>query len=416
MADLYLEIRFALRDRGVLLALVFAFLITAASVIAGTWEIYEQRAEIDALTEETAADQQHTLSLQADAGSAAYGVHHFTYQPPSPLAFAAQGTRGELPWQHRVRMLALEGQIYEADTGNPELSLLGRLDFAFVAAILLPLILILLLYDLDARERRDGRYELLRATSAGATNTLMVRAAARVLLLFAVVTLPFVAASLLNQATIAQSLATILVVALHLLFWVLVCRVVTTRCTESTTAATALLACWLLFAMVLPAIGRTVIEAQVPVPDGGEILLTQREKVNDAWDLPKEVTMDAFVASHPAWREHVGMDQPFEWKWYYAFHQVGDEFVKAQSDALQSGINRREELMGVVAAFSPPLATQRWLTHLAGTNRTRHQDYLSCVRDFHAQLREFHYPMLFGQQEYSLDAMSALPQYQPCSA
>ena len=208
MADLYLEIRFALRDRGVLLALAFAFLITTASVVAGTWDIYEQRAEIDALTEETAADQQHTLSLQADAGSAAYGVHHFTYQPPSPLAFAAQGTRGELPWQHRVRMLALEGQIYEADTGNPELTLLGRLDFAFVAAILLPLILILLLYDLDARERRDGRYELLSATSAGATNALMVRAAARALLLFAVVTLPFVSASLLNQASIAQSMAT----------------------------------------------------------------------------------------------------------------------------------------------------------------------------------------------------------------
>jgi len=33
-------------------------------------------------------------------------------------------------------MLALEGQIYESDSGNPELSLIGKLDFAFVAAFL----------------------------------------------------------------------------------------------------------------------------------------------------------------------------------------------------------------------------------------------------------------------------------------
>ena len=67
--------------------------------------------------------------------------------PPSALAFAARGVRDDLPWKHRIRMLALEGQIYETDAGNPELSRIGKLDFAFVAAFLLPLLLILLLHD-----------------------------------------------------------------------------------------------------------------------------------------------------------------------------------------------------------------------------------------------------------------------------
>jgi len=76
----------------------------------------------------------------------------------------------------------------------------------------------------------------------------------------------------------------------------------------------------------------------VPVPAGAELLLEQREKVNDAWDLPKEATMDPFVASHPQWKDGVAMKESFEWKWYYAFHQVGDESVKAVSDALRDGV------------------------------------------------------------------------------
>ena len=34
--------------------------------------------------------------------------------------------------KHRIRALALEGQIYERDTGNPVLALTGRFDFAFL--------------------------------------------------------------------------------------------------------------------------------------------------------------------------------------------------------------------------------------------------------------------------------------------
>jgi ABC-2 type transport system permease protein len=33
--------------------------------------------------------------------------------------------------------------------------------------------------------------------------------------------------------------------------------------------------------------------------------MTQREAVNDAWDLPKAATMDAFVERHPQWAAYM---------------------------------------------------------------------------------------------------------------
>jgi len=416
MGSFVLELRYAFRERVVVTTLAFAFLLAVSATVAGKLEIYEQLAEIDRLSTETSDDQGHVLKQQPDVGSAAYYTYHVTYQPPTKLAFSALGTREELPWQHRVRMLALEGQIYESDTGNPELSGLGRLDFAFLAAVLLPLALILLLYDLDAGERRAGRYELLTATSANGDNTLLIKAAARGLLLFVFTTLPFAVTVVLSSAPATQSMAMLLVVFLHLVFWLAICRYVTTRCAEAPTAATVLLACWLVFTTVIPAAARIIVESSTPVPLGGEILLAQREAVNGAWDLPKPATMDPFMAAHPQWQAGATVTQPFEWKWYYAFQQQGDEHVKASSQALREGIARRDTLMGRAALLSPPLATERWLTHIAGTDRAHHQDYLACVRAFHVQLREFHYPMLFGQTDYTPEAMSGLPSFEYCKS
>ena len=412
--SLALELRFAFRERAVIGALAFTLLVASYAVITGKLAIDAQRVELEIMLQETDADQRFVLSQQSDVGSAAYYVHHITYHPPSALAFAALGTREDLPWQHRLRMLAIERQIYEADTGNPDLSRLGRLDFAFLVAVLMPLVLILLLYDLDAKERREGRFELLTATSATGGRTLLVKALARMLLLFVANIAPFALMAAVAMAPLAASLIIAVVTFLHLVFWLLVCRFVTSRGLQAPAAATVLLACWLLFTTVVPAASRIVVEGSVPVPAGGEQLLAQREAVNDAWDLPKAATMDPFIALYPELSSGAAIKESFEWKWYYAFHQMGDEFVRVESDALSAGIERRDRLMGTASVLSPPLATQRWLTHFAETDRKHHQRYVRCVRAFHSALREFHYPMLFDQVEFSLAAMAGLPKYQHC--
>jgi ABC-2 type transport system permease protein len=414
MGSLRIELRYALRERVLVGTLIVTFLLSTFAVLSGYFATAAWTAENQRLIDASEAEQRHALSHQSDAGGAAYYVHHLTYAPPGPLAFAAPGTIEDLPWRHRIRMLALEGQIYESDTGNPALSGIGRLDFTFLASVLLPLVLILLLYDLDARERREGRYELLQATSAEGPRTLLYRAVARTLLLWASALVPFLL--LAPGAGVSASLiaSVLLVSAAHLVFWLIVCRLASSRTADGSTAATLLLAVWLVVTAAVPTAGRFLVERAVPVPAGGEILLKQREAVNDAWDLPKEATMEPFAAMHPEWRAHIEVTQPFDWKWYYAFQQMGDASVRLESDALREGVARRNSLMSWVALLSPPLAVERRLTHLAGTDRAHHQAYMRCVRKFHAELRAFHYPMLFGTREYSLEAMADLPRYEPC--
>ena len=136
------ELWFLSRDRGAVFWLGLALGAALVSLAAGVSEVHSQRSTIDRLTEADAADRRAVISTQKDWGGAAYYIFHLTYDTPSKLAFAALGQRDVSPWRHRIRMLALEGQIYEADADNPTFALVGRFDFAFVASMLLPLFVI----------------------------------------------------------------------------------------------------------------------------------------------------------------------------------------------------------------------------------------------------------------------------------
>ena len=82
--------------------------------------------------------------------------------------------------------------------------------------------------------------------------------------------------------------------------------------------------------------------------------------------------------------------------------------------ALYEGMVNRDQQMGLVSLFSPPLLMERWLTGVAKTDVKQHLQYINCAREFHAELRHFHYQMMFGDERFSAERMAKLPQFGPC--
>jgi ABC-2 type transport system permease protein len=204
-------------------------------------------------------------------------------------------------------------------------------------------------------------------------------------------------------------LAAVGLLAAYLLFWTLVCGAVAAWDRASEVLLATLIGLWVVLAVVLPSAGRWAIDAAVPLPAGADIVLTQREAVNDAWDLPKAVTMDAFAASHPQWAAYTAVSRPFEWKWYYAFQQVGDERAQALSSARTAGRLQRDRLAGWLGWLAPPAGLQRALQALAHTDLDAALAYEARVRAFHAELRAFYYPRLFLAEPFEPAALSGMP-------
>jgi ABC-2 type transport system permease protein len=411
IAALRRELWFMLRDRAFRGWLAVALLLSGAAVAAGLHEVSIQRATLAQLLELDRTDREAQLARQTDWGSAAYYAFHLTFDPPSSFAFAALGERDTMPWKHRIRMLALEGQIHESDVGNPEIALVGRLDAAFIAAFLLPLLVLVALHDLQARERQAGRLDLLR--SLAGRDLWLMRAGLRGIALGSAVIVPIWVGGVISETPTTTLSAVSAVVLLHALFWSGLCLAAAALGRSAAVTLAALVAAWWLLAVLVPYGSRTLVERVVPVPDGARIALVQREAVHGAWDLPKETTMGAFTGVYPEWRAHAEVTRPFEWKWYYAFQEVGDLRAADLSQRYREGVAARDRLIGRWTWLSPPALVQRALQRLAATDVPAHLRYLDSVRAFHVALRKFHYPKLFLEQPFDPERVAALPSYSP---
>lgn len=409
------EANFLFKQRYLLALFTTVFALSVFAVWSGVSESNAQLSTIERLQEKDAIDRTNVLAKQKDFGSAAYYSFHLTYSTPSSLAFAAMGQRDVVPWKHRVRMLALEGQIYETDADNPELSFLGRFDFAFLASVLLPLFVILLLHDLRSSEREAGRYDLLVTTASKRQALWRSRAGVLCVSLALVLLLPLFVGAFISNAALASTMLIALVVVVHIGFWMLLSLGYSASKfaakQSSAQIASVLLSFWLVVTVLIPVGSDLVIDEMVHSPSGGEIVLTQREAVNDAWDLPFSVTWDAFLVNHPQWQDKTEMDSLFAWKWYYAFQQVGDEKAHSLSKAYRDATFEKDNLASRFAFISPPMLSQRVMSSIAKTDTHASMQYEQQIRDFHLALRQFYYPLMFNESAFDVQTMSELPQF-----
>jgi len=213
------EFRFFLKDKAALLWISIAFVSAVIAVSLGLNEVNQQRHSIAELTALDQIERDIALEGQSDWGGAGYYTYHLTYDPPSDFAFAAFGERDVSPWKHRIRLLALEGQIYETDADNPDFALIGRFDYAFVVTLLAPLLIILLLYDLKSSERSAGRFNLIE-TSAGNGNRVWIsRSALRLGGLYLALLLPLWIGGLIERTAVLTLIGASIAVGLYIVFW-----------------------------------------------------------------------------------------------------------------------------------------------------------------------------------------------------
>jgi ABC-2 type transport system permease protein len=410
------ELRLLLRARLALFALLLLGALTIAGIVAGFAEVERQRAAIAAIAKPQAEDIGAIaawVDKSRDPGSAAYYSFHPTWDPPSPLAFAAIGMRDVAPYMLRVRALGLEAQIYDGDNFNPQLALPGRFDFAFVLVFLAPLFVIALFHDLASGEREAGRARMLAALPGTHRLLWLRRGGLRFALLFVALALPFATAAMLSGASLVAILAILGVTAGYLLFWIALSVLVSRLRWSSVANAATLAACWLVLVLVLPTLGHVAINRAIPVDQGAEIALAQREAVNRAWDIPREETMRLFYASHPHWSGSPPLPTDFHYKWYFAFHQVGDESVADRVRAWRSGLERRDAAARTLGWVLPSVGVQAIVTRLAQTDLAAQLAYQDRIRAYHARLREFYYGYLFNDRPFGRGDFAAAPRFGP---
>jgi ABC-2 type transport system permease protein len=408
------ELRLLLRSKLAVAAFVLLTVLSVLAVLSGMREVERQRqtiARLAVLQQQDLAAQARKYVDGAEAGSAAYYTFHATWDAPSPTAFLALGLRDAAPYVLRVRALALQAQVHEGESFNPELALAGRFDFAFVLVYLAPLFLIALLYDLVSGERRSGRLGTLLALPGAGRGLWLRRAGLRATLVFGCLVLPALAGALASGSPAVAIGTVLLVTAGYLATWSGLALIVATRNGSSAANAMALMGCWAVLTLILPTLANAVLARAVPVHQGVALMLAQRQTVHGAWDLPPEATMAKFFQTHPQWRDTAPLPEGFHWKWYYAFQQLGDESVAPQVAAYRAGLQSRQGWTARLGWLLPGVGVQAALHRQAGTDLQAQLAYQQRITDFHTRLRDFYYPYLFNEVRFGSADFAAQPRF-----
>lgn len=409
-----LEARLFLRQRLALPALLLMAILSIFSVWAGMTEMSRQRDIIARIQPQQAADVASIakwVSKEGDAGNAAYYTFHATWDAPSALAFAAIGQRDVAPYILRVRALGLEAQLYESENYNAELALPGRFDWAFVLTYIAPLLVIILLHDLKSGEREAGRFNLLAAMARSERGLWRRRIVLRLGALWLMLVLPFAVGAMISGAHIGGIAIFFLVSAAYLVFWTLLCLWIGSRGWSSVTNAATLAASWLVLTLILPAMAHLAINMAVPVRQGVELTLAQREKIHGGWDRPKAETMQAFFKVHPEWKDTKPVEGGFHWKWYYAFQHLGDLAAGDQAKAYRAGLERRDSLTVRTGVLLPAVGVQTLLHRVAKTDMRAGLAYQDRIRIYHERLRRFYYPYLFNETPFREAEFAKTPKW-----
>lgn len=408
------ELRLFLRQRIAVPALLLMLALSAASVGAGLAEVGRQRDVIARIQPRQALDEAAVAAWagkEGDAGNAAYYTFHATWDAPSSLAFAALGQRDVAPFVLRVRALALEGQIHENETYNAELALPGRFDWAFVLTYLAPLLLIALLHDLSSSEREAGRAVLLGVMARSERAMWLRRITWRAGLLLLALLLPFLAGAATSGTAAGEALLVCGIAGAYLLFWTLLCLIISRWRLSSLANAAALASAWLAITLVLPGLALLAINSAIPVQQGIELTLAQREAVHSGWDKPKAATMQAFLRDHPEWKDKAAFEGGFHWKWYHAFQYLGDRAVDGKVAEYRAGLETRDAWTRRTGLMLPSVGVQVAIHRLARTDLAAQIAYQDRIRAFHAALRRFYYPYIFDDKPFRAADFAKAPRW-----
>jgi ABC-2 type transport system permease protein len=414
---LQLELKNFLAGRAVLTGLLVIFLAGLYALEHGRRIIAAQQDVLNAAPNLQREHFAKTLAAHpntpAGAIDALYYLNHFTRHDPARLAPLSIGLRDVNPYNLKVRMLALEGQLYDGDISNPATLALGNFDLAFLLVFLYPLLIVAFTHNTLSAEQEQGTWNLICSQPASPRQILWLKAALRFAAVVAVWLLTLLVSLVWLRLPLDQRFAFVLLISLaYLLFWWAAVLFVMSFRRSSNFNALALLGVWLTLTILLPAALNILLSTWLPVPEALAVTVSQREGYHSQWDRPKPETMQRFFQAYPEYASfQVPLDQ-FSYGWYYAAQHLGDLEAAAASKQLRAKLQQRQRWMRRLAWFVPTINAQSAFNQIAQTDLENHLAYLDSVRHFHEQVRRFLYPFLLRNDAPPPVNWEQLPRHQ----
>ncbi len=395
-----LFLRQCLRSKEVRLSLLLILILGFVSIFIGKRHLVAQQNAIDEVkTYQEQHFERHVNLHNDDLGLLLYYVKFAFINPASPLAGLSIGQSDVNPSIKRITIKTFEAQKHDTDLINPMNLQSGNLDFAFVLIYLMPLLVIVLGFNVVSEETETGTWRLVAIQTTSKVGFVINKLSVRLLLMVAVLILLFLTAKIVLGIAFDLGLLLMFTMALlYIFFWFAVCFFVICFKKSSGFNALMLLSIWLILLIVLPAGINAYVASKYPVPEALTTAIAQRDGYHTKWDTEKLPTIQKFYGHYPQFEKYGYPTEGFNWLWYYAMQQMGDDDSEKERESLNTKIKQREKSSSTIASWLPNMHMQLAFNRLAGTSLGQHIDFLNATEAFHEELRLFFYPKIFEEK------------------
>lgn len=313
-----LEWKHFVRSPFKIIALVLFVIASVYGLHKGAKLQQEQSAEIEKIEKKVQENRQELIDNYYSKGNfknenrpwidysepfwAIWNSNTYHFKNPSPAMVYSIGQSEQYGFYKRVTFWA---SPYDADLAeeisNPERLQTGTLDFSFALLFLLPLVLLVLLYNLKSKETEEGFMPLIQVQIPKKNTWLLLRASFYILLFFVIIIVLLIyGASLTNVFAQAKGVfgQMLLYTALYLVFWSVIYYFILLKGKSILGNTLKMSAVYLLFAFIVPAVVHQTLSIMHPAN-----LMTDfidvRDQEDDLRSLPDSVYIGKLVKLFP---------------------------------------------------------------------------------------------------------------------
>jgi ABC-2 type transport system permease protein len=214
-------------------------------------------------------------------------VPRYHYKNPSPAIVYIIGKTEQYGF---YKSITTSSSPYDTDMAkeiaNPERIQSGTLDFSFVVLYLVPLLLLVLIYDIKGAEEEQGFLPLIFVQTGSKNWWILSRAVFYfILLLLVLFVLMLYGALLTDVFTVANAFWNIfLCITGYLMFWFVIYFLILKYGKSTVSNTIQMMGFWVLFVFIIPAAIQQWVSIEKPTNLMIDIIDVKRDKTSDIYD------------------------------------------------------------------------------------------------------------------------------------
>ena len=296
------------------------FIIAAAYGLHNGSELYTtQHKEIEQILEDVEAEKDKYLALYEKGEYALedrpwidistpywaiWATPTYYLKKPSPAMVYSIGQAEQYGFYKKI---SVRSSPYDSDMAaeiaNPERLQIGTLDFSFSLLFLLPLLLLILLYNLRSTEAEQGFLPLVEVQTASKNSWLLSRLAFYVVLCFiSLLALLLYGASLTGvfENGINAFVQMALLSSTYLLFWSFVYYLILRKGKSILGNTLQMIGLWMIFTFIIPAVVHQGISILKPVNLMTDFIDAERDQRWELYDQADSVIIAELLDLYPS--------------------------------------------------------------------------------------------------------------------